>query len=39
MVQLKEGMKAPEFKGIDQNGKKIKLSDFTGKKVGFIFLS
>lgn len=37
MIQLKEGMKAPGFEGIDQNGKDIKLSDFTGKKVVLYF--
>ena len=33
MLQLKEGMKAPAFEGIDQTGQVIKLSDFKGKKV------
>lgn len=37
MIQLKEGMKAPLFEGIDQDGKTIKLSDFTGKKVVLYF--
>jgi peroxiredoxin Q/BCP len=37
MIQLKEGMRAPGFEGIDQNGKTIKLSDFTGKKVVLYF--
>jgi peroxiredoxin Q/BCP len=37
MIQLKEGMKAPGFEGIDQNGKVINLSDFTGKKVVLYF--
>jgi thioredoxin-dependent peroxiredoxin len=37
MVQLKEGMKAPAFEGIDQNGKVVKLSDFPGKKVVLYF--
>ena len=37
MIQLKEGMKAPVFEGIDQNGKIIKLSDFKGKKVVLYF--
>ena len=37
MIQLKEGMKAPGFEGIDQNGKNVKLSDFTGKKVVLYF--
>lgn len=37
MTHLKEGMKAPAFEGIDQNGKVIKLSDFTGKKVILYF--
>ena len=37
MIQLKEGMRAPGFEGIDQNGKNVKLSDFTGKKVVLYF--
>jgi len=37
MIQLKEGMKAPGFEGIDQNGKTIRLSDFKGKKVVLYF--
>jgi thioredoxin-dependent peroxiredoxin len=37
MIQLKEGMRAPGFEGIDQNGKTIKLSDFAGKKVVLYF--
>jgi thioredoxin-dependent peroxiredoxin len=37
MIQLKEGMKAPEFEGIDQMGKVIKLGDFKGKKVVLYF--
>ena len=37
MIQLKEGMKAPVFEGIDQNGKTIKLNDFKGNKVVLYF--
>ena len=37
MIRLKEGMKAPGFEGIDQNGKIVKLSDFLGKKVVLYF--
>ena len=37
MAQLKEGMKAPLIKGIDQNGNEVKLTDFTGKKVILYF--
>ena len=37
MIQLKEGMRAPGFEGIDQNGKNVKLSDFKGKKVVLYF--
>jgi peroxiredoxin Q/BCP len=37
MIQIKEGMKAPGFEGIDQNGKEIKLEDFKGKKVVLYF--
>lgn len=34
---LKEGDKAPAFSGHDQDGKKISLSDFKGKKVILYF--
>ncbi len=34
---LKEGDKAPNFKGKDQNGKPIKLGDFKGKKLALYF--
>jgi peroxiredoxin Q/BCP len=37
MVTLKEGEKAPAFSGKDQNGKKISLSDFKGKKLVLYF--
>jgi peroxiredoxin Q/BCP len=37
MTQLKEGMKAPDFKGNDQNGKEVKISDFAGKKLVLYF--
>ena len=37
MTHLKEGDKAPEFSGMDQNGKAISLSDFRGKKVVLYF--
>jgi peroxiredoxin Q/BCP len=37
MIQLKEGLKAPWFEGIDQNGNVVKLSDFTGKKIVLYF--
>jgi peroxiredoxin Q/BCP len=37
MAQLKEGMKAPLFEGMDQNGNKVKLEDFAGKKVVLYF--
>jgi len=37
MVQLKEGMKAPVFEGIDQNGNTVNLGDFTGRKVVLYF--
>ena len=39
MTQLKEGAKAPMFKGKDQDGKWVSLEDFKGKKVDFVFLS
>ena len=37
MTTLKIGDKAPEFDSIDQNGKKVKLSDFSGKKLVLFF--
>ena len=37
MTHLKEGQKAPLFEGTDQDGKKIRLSDFKGKKVVLYF--
>lgn len=37
MVTLKEGDKAPAFSGVDQNGKKISLSDYKGKKIVLYF--
>lgn len=37
MVQLKEGMKAPDFKGIDQNGNEVRLADFAGRKLVLYF--
>ena len=37
MTTLKIGDKAPAFDSIDQNGNRIKLSDFMGKKVVLFF--
>jgi peroxiredoxin Q/BCP len=37
MVTLKEGDKAPALKGVDQNGNKVSLTDFKGKKVVLFF--
>ncbi len=37
MTQLQEGEKAPTFTGKDQNGKKVSLKDFKGKKVVLYF--
>jgi len=39
MVTLKEGDKAPAFSGKDQDGKKISLSDYKGKKLALYFYS
>src|SRR5947207_7807692 len=39
MVTLKEGDKAPAFTGTDQNGKKISLADYKGKKLVLYFYS
>ena len=30
--EIKEGNKAPDFTALDQNGEKVKLSSFKGKK-------
>lgn len=37
MTHLKEGEKAPVFKGLDQEGKPVSLADFKGKKVILYF--
>ena len=37
MVILKEGDKAPAFTGTDQDGKKISLKDFRGKRLVLYF--
>lgn len=37
MVILKEGIKAPPFEGLDQNGQIIKSIDYAGKKVILYF--
>lgn len=34
---IEAGEKAPAFSGVDQNGKKVKLSDYKGKKVALYF--
>lgn len=39
MVTLKEGDKAPTFSGKDQDGNKIKLADYNGKKLILYFYS
>ena len=37
MITLQEGDMAPSFTGTDQNGKKISLSDYKGKRVVLYF--
>jgi peroxiredoxin Q/BCP len=37
MSQLKVGDKAPEFKGVDQNGNAVDLNQYAGKKVALYF--
>ncbi len=37
MITLKEGSKAPAFKGKDQDGKIVSLADFKGQKVVLYF--
>jgi peroxiredoxin Q/BCP len=36
-MKLKKGDAAPDFTGLDQDGKKIQLSDFKGKKLILFF--
>ena len=37
MAKIKEGDKAPAINAVDENGNKVKLSDFKGKKVILFF--
>lgn len=37
MALLHKGDKAPHFEGLNQNGEKVSLSDFTGKKLILYF--
>ena len=37
MIEFKEGDKAPEFSGVNQDGKVLKLSDFKGKRLILYF--
>jgi peroxiredoxin Q/BCP len=37
MITLKEGDKAPVFQGKDQNGRKVSLNEYKGKKVVLYF--
>jgi peroxiredoxin Q/BCP len=37
MAKLNNGDKAPDFKGINQNGEEVSLSDFSGKKLVLFF--
>jgi thioredoxin-dependent peroxiredoxin len=37
MTTLTEGQKAPAFKGKDQNGKPVSLSDYKGEKIVLFF--
>lgn len=39
MITLTEGDKAPAFKGIDQNGNKVNMADYKGKKLALYFYS
>ena len=36
-THLKEGQKAPQFTGIDQDGNKVSLADFKGTKIALYF--
>jgi peroxiredoxin Q/BCP len=37
MTHLQPGNAAPDFEGVDQNGKTVRLSDFQGRKVVLYF--
>jgi peroxiredoxin Q/BCP len=37
MEEIMQGMKAPEFAGVDQHGESIQLSDFKGQKLALYF--
>jgi peroxiredoxin Q/BCP len=37
MAQLKEGMQAPPFEGVDQDGRLVRSADFAGKKIVLYF--
>jgi len=37
MTKLKEGEKAPDFQGIDQDGNSVSLNDFKGHKLVLYF--
>lgn len=37
MKHLKEGDKAPDFSGLNENGETIKLSDYKGKRLALFF--
>ncbi len=37
MTTLEKGAKAPDFEGVDENGKTIKLTDYKGKKLILFF--
>lgn len=39
MIVLKKGDKAPDFSALDQDGKKVSLSDYRGKKLVLYFYS
>ena len=38
-ISLKEGDRAPFFRGINQEGKEISLNDYKGKKIILYFMS
>ncbi|MSP07212.1 MAG: thioredoxin-dependent thiol peroxidase [Chitinophagaceae bacterium] len=37
MAVIKEGAKAPQFKGVDQHGNTVSIADFKGKKLVLYF--
>lgn len=37
MIQLKTGVAAPSFEATDQHGKRVRLADFSGRRLFLFF--